>query len=58
MTARHPYDCHVRFTADEYRAIVAIAAREQRSITAQVRVMLSLAIPDWINADQSATKEG
>jgi len=41
MTTRHPYDCHVRFTESEYRALCEMAERESRSLTAQVRFMLS-----------------
>lgn len=51
MTARHPYDCHVRLTADEYRALSELAAREDRSLTAQVRVMLSKLLTKAAKAD-------
>ena len=40
MTARHPYDCHVRLSEGEYLALQALAARADRSLTAQVRFML------------------
>ena len=60
MTTRHPYDCHVRLSEAEYRALQALAARADRSLTAQVRFMLRdmLASVQASQAAMAATKEG
>ena len=60
MTARHPYDCHVRLTAAEYAQLQRLAAVADRSLTAQVRFMLRdmLAGVPASQAAMAVTKEG
>lgn len=60
MTARHPYDCHVRLTADEYRELQRLADAGQRSLTGQVRFMLSRRLDPTarVSISTAATKEG
>ena len=61
MTARHPYDCHVRLTPEQYATLQAMAAGADRSLTAQVRFMLARMLEPGarvsVNAAMAATKE-
>jgi len=57
MTTRHPYDCHVRLTAEEYRELQRLADAGQRSLTGQVRFMLARMLDPSARVSVSTAKE-
>lgn len=52
-TAAESVSAHVRLTPREYARVLAMAARERRSVSAQLSLLVSQAI-----AALAATKEG